>query len=81
VARIVVVFGQPIPIVVERIERRCGDDAGLAHRAAQHLLLAPRLLDEVLGTREARADRRAQALGVVEPERIDAGGIVAGLGA
>ena len=49
---VVVILGQAIPVVLQRIERGGGDHAGLAHRAAQHLLLAPGFLDEVLGARE-----------------------------
>ena len=52
VVGIVVVLGQAVPVVLQRIECRRGDDAGLAHRAAQHLLLAPGFLDEVLGAGE-----------------------------
>src|SRR5689334_7301362 len=78
--RIVMVLGKAIPVVLEGIDRCGGNHAGLAHRAAQHLLLAPGFLDEVLRARDAGADRRAQALGVVEPERVDAGCVVAGLG-
>ena len=52
VAGVVVVLGEAVPVVLQRIERGGGDDAGLAHRAAQHLLLAPGFLDEVLGAGE-----------------------------
>ena len=80
VAGIVVVLGKPVPIMIDRIERGRGDDAGLAHGAAQHLFVPPRLLDEILGAREARADRRAQTFSIVEPQRVHAGGVVARFG-
>ena len=78
---VVVILREAVPIVLERIERRGGDDAGLAHRAAQHLFLAPGFLDEVLRAGQRGADRRAQALGVVEPQRVGAGGVILRAGA
>ena len=80
-AGIVVILGEPVPVMLQRVERGGGNDAGLAHGATQHLLLAPGLVDELLRSRQAGADRRTQALGVIEPERVDAGGVVARLGA
>ena len=45
---------------------------GLAHRAADHLLVAPRLVDQLPRAGEAGADRRAQALREVDPGRVEA---------
>ena len=35
-ARVGVVLGQAVDVVVERVDAGGGDDAGLAHRAAEH---------------------------------------------
>ena len=42
-ARVRVVVGEALDVVVERVEPRRGDDAGLAHRAAEEVLEPPRL--------------------------------------
>ena len=55
-----VVLGQPVDVMVERVERAGGDDPRLAHRAAEHLLVAPRLVDQLARAGEAGADRRAR---------------------
>ena len=78
---VVVVLGEAVPVILERVERGGSDHARLAHRAAQHLLLAPGFLDELLGARQRRADGSAQALGVVDPEGVHTGAVVAGLDA
>ena len=49
-----------------------GDDARLAHGAARHLLPAPRLLDQLLRSRQHRAHRGAQPLGEVDPGGVEA---------
>ena len=41
-ARARVVVGEPLDVVVERVEARGGDDPGLAHRAAEAVLLDAR---------------------------------------
>ncbi len=68
-----VVLGQPLDVVVERVQAGGGEDAGLAHRAAPHLLVAPGAADQLLRPGEDRADRRAEALGEVEPRAVEAG--------
>ena len=57
--------------MVERVERAGGDDARLAHRAADHLLPAPGLLDELRGAGEAGAERGAEALREVDPGGVE----------
>ena len=37
------VVGEPVDVVVERVDARRGDDPGLPHRAAEEVLRAPRL--------------------------------------
>ena len=45
-ARVGVVLGEPLDVVVERAAARRPRDPGLAHRAAHHLLVAPGLVDQ-----------------------------------
>ena len=54
---------------------------GLAQRAAPHLLVAPRLLDQLGRAAQHRAHRRAQALGEVQPGGVEAGRVAPGLDA
>ncbi|HTU79805.1 MAG TPA: hypothetical protein VMF09_13705 [Solirubrobacteraceae bacterium] len=76
-ARVVVVFGQALDVVLERIQAARGEDARLAQRAAQHLLPAPRLADQLARAGEHRAHRRAEALREVDPGGVEAAGAVA----
>ena len=62
------VLGQSLDVVIEGVQAG-GDDSGLAHGAADLLLDPPGLVDEVAPTGEHGADRRAQALGEVDPEQ------------
>ena len=55
-ARVLVVLGEPLDVVVERVQAGRGDDPGLPQRAADHLLEAPGLVDQLL--RAGRARRR-----------------------
>ena len=73
-----VVLGQPLDVVVERVQRARGHDPRLAQRAAEHLLVAPRLVDQLRRAGQAGAQRRAQALGEVDPRGVEAGGILGG---
>src|SRR5690606_34747725 len=70
-AGIGMVVDEPGDVLVERMEAARGRDAGLAHGAAESLLEAPGAGDVRLAAGEDRADRRAQALGEVQPDRID----------
>ena len=56
-----VVVGQPVHVVVERVQAAGAGDPGLAQRAAQHLLVAPRFGDQLLGAGHDGADRGAEA--------------------
>ena len=64
------VVGEPVDHVLERVDAGRGDDAGLAHAAAEHLAVAPRLGDELLRAAEHGADRAAQALREAERDRV-----------
>ena len=78
-ARVGVVVGQPLDVVVERVQAGRGDHARLAHRAAPHLLVAPRLGDQLRRAGQHGADRRAEALGQVDPGGVEAVGVRARL--
>ena len=71
-AGIGVIVRKAIDMMVERVDAGGGADAGLAHRAAEPLLPAPDLVDEIARAGDHGADRRAQALGEIDPGRIPA---------
>ena len=71
-----VVLAEALDVVAQGVDPAGRDDPGLAHRAAEGLLVAPGLLDEGAGAGQRRADRRAQALGEVDPGRIEPPGEV-----
>ncbi len=60
--RIGVIVGEAIDVMVERIDAGRRTDAGLAHRAAEALLPAPDIVDELAATCDDAADRRAETL-------------------
>ena len=69
--RALVVLGQAVDVVLQRVDPGGRDDARLAHRAAEALLEDPGLLDERARARQHGADRRAEALGQVEPHAVE----------
>ena len=71
-ARARVVVGEPLDVVVERVDAGGGDDPRLAHRAAEEVLLAPRALDRLGRAREERAERAAEALREAERDGVEA---------
>ncbi len=72
---------EPVPVMFQRIERGCGDDTGTAASSHPASASDARLVMNSFDPARLRTDRCAEALGVVEPQRVDAGGVVAGLGA
>src|SRR6267378_2394207 len=76
--RVGVIVGQTLDVMPERVDAARGDDAGLAHGAAHLLLAAPRLVDERARAGHGRADRRAEALGEIDPRRVERLRVVAG---
>ena len=56
------ILGQPCHMVVERMQARGGQQAGLAHAATADLAPAARLVDQRVGAQQHRADRRAEPL-------------------
>ena len=57
-----VIFGQAVDVVLERVERAGGDDAGLPHAAAERFAMPARACDQLRRAAQRRADRRAEAL-------------------
>ena len=55
------VVGHPLDIVFQGVDTGRGDDAGLAHGAAELVLEAPRPMDEIGATSQNRADWASQA--------------------
>ena len=72
-----VILGQPLDVVVERVQATCGHDPGLPERPAEHLLPAPRLVDQLARAGEHRPDRRPQALGEVDPGGVEPARVIA----
>ncbi len=60
--RACVVVGQPLDVVVERVEHRGRGDARLPERAAEEELALPGALDRLGGAGEDRAERAAEPL-------------------
>src|SRR3990170_2766789 len=69
--RVGVVLGEPVDHAFERNQPGRGEDAHLAHPAAQHLPRAARARHELARAADERADRRRQALGQAEGDRVD----------
>ena len=67
-----VVVGQPLDVVVERVDAGSGDDPGLPHRATEEVLLAPRALHQLRRSREQRPERTAEALREAERDGVEA---------
>ena len=57
-----VVIGQPLDMVLQRMQGRSGQHAGLAHAAAQHFTNAVRPANKFPTTAQSRTNRRAQPL-------------------
>ena len=67
-----VVVGEPVDVVVERVEAGRSHDPGLAHRPAEEVLLAPRALHQLARAGEQRAERAAEPLREAERHRVEA---------
>ena len=65
------VLGQPIHVVIERVQAGGGDDSRLPERATEHLLPPPRLVDQLARPRQHRTHRRSQALREVDPRGVE----------
>ncbi len=65
-----VIVREPLDVVVEPVDARGGDDAGLAHRAAEHVLEPPRLARAVARGRDERAEGTAEPLREAQRDRV-----------
>ncbi len=68
-----VVVREALDVVVERVDASRGDDPGLAHRAAEEVLLPPGALDQLPRAREQGAEWAAEAFREAERDRVEAG--------
>src|SRR6185369_7201447 len=66
-----VILGEAVDHLLQRDDAGRRDHTGLPHPTAQHLAHAPGLVDELGGPADHRADRRRQALGDTERDRVD----------
>ena len=60
-AGVFVIFGQALDVVVDGVEGRGGENAGLSHPAAEHLAETMRAFDKGGAAGDDRSDRRAQS--------------------
>ena len=73
-----VVVGEPLDVVVERVDAGGRDDPGLAHRAAEEVLLRARRAPDHLGRAgEHGAERAAEPLREAERDGVEAAAISA----
>src|SRR4029079_3258426 len=70
-ARAGVILGQPVDVVLERVDTGRRDDPRLAHRAPEEVLLAPRPLDALRRAPEQRAERAAEPLREAERDGVE----------
>ena len=73
---VLVIVDQAIDVVLERIDRPRGDDAGLAHSTTKLMFPAPSPFDKSPRPSQGSPNRCAQALAEIDPDRINLGGIV-----
>ena len=66
-----VVFGQPVHMVVQRVQRTGRQQPSLAQPAAGHLADAARAIDQFARTTQCRADRRTQAFAEADGEAVE----------
>ena len=67
-----VVVGEPVDVVVERVQAGGRDDPRLAHRAAEQVLQPPRVAHHLVTAGEHRAERAAEPLREAERDRVEA---------
>ena len=74
---LLVVFGQPVDVMLQRVERAGGDDAGLAHAAAEGFAVATGIANQIRRAAERRADRGTETLREADAHRVEVLGPVA----
>src|SRR5207249_10931154 len=70
--RVAVVAGEPLDVVLERVEAGRGEHARLPHRAAEDLARTARAGDEVAAAKQHGSGRRAQTLRQAARHRVEA---------
>ncbi len=65
------ILREPLDVVIERVETRRGDDPRLAHRAAEPVLLDPRLRHQLGGAGKQRAKGTAEPFREAERHRVE----------
>src|SRR5262249_55670488 len=75
---VLVIVGQALDVVVERVGTNRGDDAGLPHAAAEELACPASLRDDGFRPGQGRADRGAEALAEADRDRVEVPGPVPG---
>ena len=66
-----VVVGQALDVVLQGVEGRGREDAGLPHAAAEELAVPHAPRDQVARAGQRRADRRAQPLAEADADRVE----------
>ncbi len=69
--RVGMVDRQTIDVMLQRVERRRGQHAGLTHAAPQQLAMSSGKLDELARTGERRSDRRPQPLAEADAHGVE----------
>ena len=74
-AGIGVIVGESCAVMFEGVECGGGEDAGLAHAAAEHFAEAAGALDDVARAAEGGADGCAEAFGEADADGVEGGGV------
>ncbi|MFM1941617.1 MAG: hypothetical protein RI897_599 [Verrucomicrobiota bacterium] len=70
-----VIFSEAVAVVFEGVEGGGGEDAALAHGAAEHFAEAAGAVDEVGGTAEGGTDRGAETFREADAYRVEVLGV------
>ena len=65
-----VIFGEALDVIVERVDCRRGEDANLPHRAAQRFAMPASAIDRFARTTQRRPDGRAETLAEANADRV-----------
>ena len=64
------ILSQAVDVMIERVQRACGNHPGLTHRSAEEELRAPRLAHRLPRPREHSAERAAETLREAERDGV-----------
>src|SRR5437879_13090526 len=65
------IVGDPVDVVVQRVQRGGGDDPRLAHRASEEVLATSSVRHQLRGTGDQRSERTAEALREAERDGVE----------